>query len=383
MEKLATLTEELRRDHVGRGRGGREQHREARQGRVRRRPQRELIACLLAGLPAGLPVGGCSGDDRPEPPRTPPAVTFSFAQWLPDEGTDRALLRVTNDSEEPPPVTGAGLRWSGYGDFVDPQDSTLDPGQTLDLRVVLPAGRCSEGQEPIAGVVATPSGDDPEPLPGLQPDARDHGHDARGSSSRAVAQIYGTAVATDFPTRAEAIADTIAAEDPDLIGLQEVTRWIAQPTVAGPNPPSFDFLAILQDELYERGLDYCVAAVSDNADIGPGPAGGAGVRLRTPTTAVPDCVVTLQDRDVILVNDDTPRLRVLRSASGDYTRRRSSTLRAASRSRSAAAGRTSTRSTRAGSSGSSTPTSRWRTSPPPRRHRAASSSPDRRAPAGR
>lgn len=131
---------------------------------MRRRPQRELIACLLAGLPAGLLVGGCSGDDRPEPPRTPPAVTFSFAQWLPDEGTDRALLRVTNDSEEPLPVTGAGLRWSGYGDFVDPQDSTLDPGQTLDLRVVLPAGRCSEGQEPIAGVVATPSGEVSEEL---------------------------------------------------------------------------------------------------------------------------------------------------------------------------------------------------------------------------
>ena len=52
----------------------------------------------------------------------------------------------------------------------------------------------------------------------------------------AVAQIYGTAVATDFPRRAEAIADTIAAEDPDLIGLQEVTKWIAQRTVAGQPP---------------------------------------------------------------------------------------------------------------------------------------------------
>ena len=135
----------------------------------------------------------------------------------------------------------------------------------------------------------------------------------------AVAQIYGTAVATNFPTRAEAIADTIAAEDPDLIGLQEVTRWIAQPTVAGPNPPSFDFLEILQDELYERGLEYSVAAVSDNADIGPAPLVAPAYGCAPPTTAVPDCVVTLQDRDVILVNDDTPRLRVLRSASGDYT----------------------------------------------------------------
>ncbi len=98
----------------------------------------------------------------------------------------------------------------------------------------------------------------------------------------AVAQIYGTAVFTDFPTRAEAIADTIAAERPDLVGLQEVTRWTAQPTVAGPTPPSFDFLAILQAELDERGLDYSVAAVSDNADIGPAAAGGAGATAAWP-----------------------------------------------------------------------------------------------------
>ena len=70
----------------------------------------------------------------------------------------------------------------------------------------------------------------------------------------AVAQIYGTAVATNFPRRAEAIADTIAAEEPDLVGLQEVTKWIAQRTVAGSALPSYDFLAILQAELAERGL---------------------------------------------------------------------------------------------------------------------------------
>ena len=87
----------------------------------------------------------------------------------------------------------------------------------------------------------------------------------------AVAQIYGTAVFTNFPKRAEAIADTIAAQEPDVIGLQEVTRWIAKPLVAGANPPSYDFLAILQSELAERGLDYSVGAVSENADIGPAP----------------------------------------------------------------------------------------------------------------
>ncbi|MFC4785502.1 endonuclease/exonuclease/phosphatase family protein [Nocardioides sp. MAHUQ-72] len=135
----------------------------------------------------------------------------------------------------------------------------------------------------------------------------------------AVAQIYGTAVATDFPKRAQAIADTVAAEDPDLVGLQEVTKWIAQPLVAGANPPSYDFLKILRAALAERGLHYRVAAVSRNADIGPAPlvspTFGCGVPT-SPTT--PQCVVTLQDRDVILVNRDTRHLYVRHSRSGDY-----------------------------------------------------------------
>ena len=135
----------------------------------------------------------------------------------------------------------------------------------------------------------------------------------------AVAQIYGTAVFTNFPRRAEAIADTIEAEEPDLIGLQEVTKWIAQPLVAGAAPPSFDFLTILQSALAKRGLDYRVAVVSQNADIGPAPlvAPAFGCGLPTsPTT--PQCVVTLQDRDVILVNGDTRGLAVKATSTGDY-----------------------------------------------------------------
>jgi endonuclease/exonuclease/phosphatase family metal-dependent hydrolase len=135
----------------------------------------------------------------------------------------------------------------------------------------------------------------------------------------AVAEIYGTAVFTNFPRRAEAIADTIAAEEPDLVGLQEVTRWIAQRTGPGSALPSYDFLQILQDELAERGLDYSVGAVSENADIGPAPlVAPAPLNCAPPTTPTPPCVVTLQDRDVILVNDDTPKLDVRRSASGQY-----------------------------------------------------------------
>ncbi len=113
---------------------------------------------LLAALVGLLAVSsGCSGSDDPAPSSPPPEVTLSFTQLLPDEGTRKALLRVVNESDEPLPVTGAGLSWSGYGEFVDPQDSTLAPGQTLDLHVLLPPAQCDQGEEPIDGVVRTPT----------------------------------------------------------------------------------------------------------------------------------------------------------------------------------------------------------------------------------
>ncbi|MFZ0161223.1 MAG: endonuclease/exonuclease/phosphatase family protein [Kineosporiaceae bacterium] len=128
----------------------------------------------------------------------------------------------------------------------------------------------------------------------------------------AVAMIYGTAQFTDFPARAEALADEIQSGDPDLVGLQEVTVW----ETSGPGvPKTQDFLAILQDELSARGLHYAVASVSDNANIGPVPL----VSPCAPDTPVGACLVTLKDRDVVLVNEDTPSLYWWGARNRDYT----------------------------------------------------------------
>jgi hypothetical protein len=133
-----------------------------------------------------------------------------------------------------------------------------------------------------------------------------------------VAKIYATTVFTDFPTRAGAIADEIAATTPDLVGLQEVSNWIAQP-VGNPaaTPPDFDFLTLLSAALTAKGLDYSVAGVVDNALIGPAPlvAPDYGCSAVQPT---PSCVVTFADRDVILVNNDTPGLDVGQPRRGRY-----------------------------------------------------------------
>ena len=132
-----------------------------------------------------------------------------------------------------------------------------------------------------------------------------------GAFLGAVATIYSTAQFTNFPVRAGAIADEIETHRPDLVGLQEVTRW----ETSGPGvPPTQDFLSILTAALSARGLDYTVASVADNANIGPIP-------LVTPcgSEIVGACLVTLKDRDVILVNADRDGLTWHSPRSGSYT----------------------------------------------------------------
>ncbi|MCW2673594.1 MAG: Endonuclease/exonuclease/phosphatase, partial [Frankiales bacterium] len=46
-----------------------------------------------------------------------------------------------------------------------------------------------------------------------------------GAFLGAVAQIWGNVLSTSFPTRAGALADEVGATHPDLIGLEEVSRW--------------------------------------------------------------------------------------------------------------------------------------------------------------
>jgi endonuclease/exonuclease/phosphatase family metal-dependent hydrolase len=125
----------------------------------------------------------------------------------------------------------------------------------------------------------------------------------------AATTIWGTVQVTDFPARSDAIANEIDAERPDLIGLQEVSKW----TTSGASAlPSLDFLAILQQDLADRGLNYSVASVSNNANVGPVPL------LNFCTGGPLSCAVSLLDRDVILVNDDSSNLVIRRAQSANY-----------------------------------------------------------------
>ena len=68
-------------------------------------------------------------------------------------------------------------------------------------------------------------------------------------------QIYANVVKTDFPSRAEAIAKLLAANPPDVAGLQEVSLWETGP-IGGPLSPSYDFLQLLLTALARHGLTY-------------------------------------------------------------------------------------------------------------------------------
>jgi len=98
------------------------------------------------------------------------------------------------------------------------------------------------------------------------------------------AQIQ-TLFATDFPTRAAAIADEIAERRPDVVGLQEITAFALHSPILGIDA-DIDFLPILEEALADRGLHYAVAAQNLNIDVTPLPG------------------ITMKDYDVMLVNAD-------------------------------------------------------------------------------
>ena len=121
----------------------------------------------------------------------------------------------------------------------------------------------------------------------------------------AVTDVFQTVQQTNFPERAQALADEIERRKPDVIGLQEVSTWRTQIPgdflIGNPTPASdiaYDFLDILLAALEERDLHYNVAVSVDNADL------ELPMIVGFETTGAPIFGdLRLSDRDVILVKD--------------------------------------------------------------------------------
>jgi endonuclease/exonuclease/phosphatase family metal-dependent hydrolase len=111
----------------------------------------------------------------------------------------------------------------------------------------------------------------------------------------------------NIPERAAALAESIADRKPHLVALQEVYAF--ECTELSPGACSLfdgafnDHLALTEAALADLGADYYVVAVSQNLDIPALP-----VFLSGP---VPEMIVSVIDRDVILARNDvvaTPAL---------------------------------------------------------------------------
>lgn len=134
-----------------------------------------------------------------------------------------------------------------------------------------------------------------------------------------VARIFAEVQATSFPDRAAAIAGEIAAIRPHLIGLNEISLYRLQSPgdiLLGNLTPNagttvLDFLAILRSALAARGLDYVVAAVSENWDF-EFPVLNAQGRC---DAASPCDDIRLTDYDAILARSDVA---ISDAANGNY-----------------------------------------------------------------
>jgi len=86
----------------------------------------------------------------------------------------------------------------------------------------------------------------------------------------AVAFAIETLLETDYPARANLLADRIARERPHAVALQEVSTYEIAAEIAGQQI-QIDFLPILKAALSERGLSYVEAGAGTNYSLDPIP----------------------------------------------------------------------------------------------------------------
>ena len=114
------------------------------------------------------------------------------------------------------------------------------------------------------------------------------------SFAQAATATLAEAQAANIPGRAARLAEEIATQMPDIVGLQEATLWRTGPLSAQPSGAStvlFDQLELLRSELAKRHLSYGLIAINTLTDVEvPVPANNLNLRLT--------------DRDVVLARND-------------------------------------------------------------------------------
>ena len=75
---------------------------------------------------------------------------------------------------------------------------------------------------------------------------------------------------TDFSQRSKVLANEIATADPDVVGIQEATKWMCQKGVFSPRVTVYDFTQMLLVELDQLGYSYEIASAGENLALNPG-----------------------------------------------------------------------------------------------------------------
>ena len=75
---------------------------------------------------------------------------------------------------------------------------------------------------------------------------------------------------TDFNQRSSALAKEIAAAEPDVVGIQEATKWMCQKGLLSSRLTVYDFTQMLLIELDQLGYSYEIASIGENQAINPG-----------------------------------------------------------------------------------------------------------------
>ena len=118
--------------------------------------------------------------------------------------------------------------------------------------------------------------------------------------------------ATDFEKRSKALAKELVLYQPDVVGIQEATKWVCKRGIFSRKKTIYDFLQLLIDETKRQGVGYSLATKDGKSAFNTGFSIPAIPRLtvvRDPTLFVPilggeSASCGFEIADAILIRDD-------------------------------------------------------------------------------
>lgn len=102
--------------------------------------------------------------------------------------------------------------------------------------------------------------------------------------------MWEQVAATDFDARVDSLAAELVQSRPDVVGIQEATRWMCRPSWFGSSTVVYDFLAQLLDATERAGSPYVIAEHGGVQALNPGysiPALPGLTTVRDPATFQP------------------------------------------------------------------------------------------------